>query len=921
MSDRSAARNAADHRDICCARTRRGLGVTHCALVIAMTIGMAPAAIHAQTAQDDEESLDFLFGDEPADRQEPEDTPPGEGEPEAESAQQSDDPSPAEENTPEPYDDVITVDERSPAVPAQEAGRPRPQIEEVIVTAQRREENIQDVAISITVFDQKQIADANITTGVDLANYTPSLSANTRFGPDNASFAIRGFTQDLRTTASVATYFAEVVAPRGQSSQTSGDGAGPGALFDLENVQVLKGPQGTLFGRNTTGGAVLLVPQKPTDEFEGYLEANGGNLGERRVQGVVNYPLTDNFKIRFGVDDKQRDGNLNNVLNFGADDLGNINYTAARLSLLWDVTDRLENYTILTFTDSQTNGYSSSLFACNEELLPSDVGSVLGTITDLLTGNLDLASTANPFALFVVQPCQQQLEEQRANGNDGYYDLYSSVADPKTNIREKRLINTTTWQISDSLTFKNIFAYAHLFTENESSIFGTFFQDPTNPNGRREFSVGASVQNPTAPVTSQETFIEEIQFQGTGFNDRLIWQAGIYYENSQPDGFSGNNAASFLYCDLGTISGPASGYDCFDPLGGILGGVLKQDYKTEYLNQAVYAQGTYDFTSWLSTTIGLRYTKDETEAYGIKTLHRYLGTVQRQPAVTITTPSVTSEAPTGLIELNVRPWSDIMFYGKYIRGYRQGNVIPAADEGLDSFTEETVDTYEIGAKTSFGGPVPGRFNFAVFHNDLTNQQLQGGYISTTSGPTTTIFNAGESRIRGFEVEAFLQPFQFMTASLSYSYLDTKLLEQEDRSDEVAQVGFFEGFTYTPIAVEGDELPFAADHSYAASLNFFLPIPQRWGRMNFGTTYAYTGEMRAAATGQTPFDILDDFALLNFNLAWTDILGRPLEFTAFATNVLDEQYATYVSGTYSALGIETRSVGLPRTIGARLRWNF
>src|SRR3546814_13370227 len=111
-------------------------------------------------------------------------------------------------------------------------------------------------------------------------------------------FAIRGFTQDLRTTASVATYFAEVVAPRGQSLQNSGDGAGPGSLFDLENVQVLKGPQGTLFGRNTTGGAVLIVPKKPPDYFEGYIEGSGGNFDARRLHAVVNVPVTDTFKLR-----------------------------------------------------------------------------------------------------------------------------------------------------------------------------------------------------------------------------------------------------------------------------------------------------------------------------------------------------------------------------------------------------------------------------------------------------------------------------------------------------------------------------------------------------------------------------------------------------------------------------------------------
>jgi iron complex outermembrane receptor protein len=136
-------------------------------------------------------------------------------------------------------------------VMAQDSGA---RLEEVVVSARRMEESAQDVPISITVFNQESIDKNNIVSGTDLAEYVPSLSANTRFGPDQPSFAIRGFTQELRTTASVGFYFAEVVAPRGGGSITAGDGGGPGAFFDLQDAVVLKGPQGTLFGRNTTGG-------------------------------------------------------------------------------------------------------------------------------------------------------------------------------------------------------------------------------------------------------------------------------------------------------------------------------------------------------------------------------------------------------------------------------------------------------------------------------------------------------------------------------------------------------------------------------------------------------------------------------------------------------------------------------------------
>src|SRR3984893_5653163 len=206
-------------------------------------------------------------------------------------------------------------------------------INEIIVTARRMEERLQDVPISITVFNQQQLEDRNIVNPQDLAAYVPSLSANTNFGSENSSFAIRGFVQDIGTAPSVGVYFGDVVAPRGASNGIpAGDGAGPGSFFDLQNVQVLKGPQGTLFGRNTTGGAVLLVPQKPTHNLEGYTEASAGNYDLKRAQGIINVPFGERARARFGVDYQRRDGYFRNVSGIGPDRLGDLEYISGRAS-------------------------------------------------------------------------------------------------------------------------------------------------------------------------------------------------------------------------------------------------------------------------------------------------------------------------------------------------------------------------------------------------------------------------------------------------------------------------------------------------------------------------------------------------------------------------------------------------------------
>ena len=336
----------------------------------------------------------------------------------------------------------------------------------------------------------------------------------------------------------------------------------------------------------------------------------------------------------------------------------------------------------------------------------------------------------------------------------------------------------------------------------------------------------------------------------------------------------------------------------------------------------MYAQASYDILESLSATLGLRYTWDDTKGFGIKERYTFAGTVQQAPIITVDTPKTESEAPTGLLEFNYRPFDNVMTYVKYIRGYRQGTVNLASDPGVNTHEPETVDTYEIGAKTRFGGWFPGVFNIAVFDNDFTDMQLQAGYVSPNSGPTTAIFNAGSSEIKGFEAELNLQLIDGLLASVSYSKLDTKLIEQDSNQAEVEEAaGAFAGFSYTPIAETGDELPFAPEESYVASLIYQLPLPRSIGPIDLSVTYVYTSEQRATGSSASPFDVIDEYSLWNYNLNWSDIMGMPLDLSLFVTNARDEEYVTYLSGTFNALGFDSRMVGLPKMYGARLKYRF
>ena len=446
---------------------------------------------------------------------------------------------------------------------------------DIIVTAQRVEQRLQDVPISITVLDQKTLAANNITSSKDLAQFTPGLAVNNRYGADNTTFTIRGFYQEQRSFATVGVFFADVVAPRGSGATFGGDGAGPGSLFDLQNVQVLKGPQGTLFGRNVTGGAVLLVPRKPTDQFEGYVEGSVGDYGMYRGQAVLNIPVAETFKVRLGVDHMKRDGYLKNAGNlgdgkYGNRGLGDVDYWAGRVSVVGDLTPDLENYMIASYTHSRNNG-------------------VIPKITAAFPGNSNLAFFGNESALQIAR---------EAPG--GFWTVSNRQPDSQAASDTWQLINTMTWQASDSLTVKNILSYGEFRGKTNLDLFGNYALLPGVTYGSetagqvRGFAF--THNNGLAGRTNaQSSFVGELQLQGHPGDGRLTWQAGGYVELNNPLGYSGVQTASFTACDdiLAFACLPSAALGGSSLSGGTGSYSLQQ---TRFRDYALYAQASYKLT-------------------------------------------------------------------------------------------------------------------------------------------------------------------------------------------------------------------------------------------------------------------------------------------------------------------------------------
>jgi iron complex outermembrane recepter protein len=807
---------------------------------------------------------------------------------------------------------------------------------DIVVTARRVEERLQDVPISITVFNQEQLANRNITNSTELALYTPSLTVNSRFGPEKASFSIRGFSQELNTLPTVGVYFADVIAPRLSSNITSGNGAGVGMMFDLQNVQVLKGPQGTLFGRNTTGGAILVVPQKPTDRLEGYIEGTYGNYNQRRVQAVLNVPLSDGLKVRAGIDWNKRDGYLINKSGIGPADLNDLDYISARLSVLARFGPTIENYTVATYVRTDTNNTVGRGAFCNR------------------TPGANLGGTAIVRGLICAQ-----LDRQIARG-DGLYDVENSHPNPFIKAWQWQIINTTTWEVSDNLTIKNIASYADAREAYAFNITG----DNT------AFPFVEVYPGPSKAQGHQYTWTEELQFQGTAMDGRLEWQAGGYLERSSPtEGYLGQEQYTSVFADCTNIYAFQCNYfQLTVPLGGgnffrsVVGNANIARNVYRYRNEGLYAQATYDLSEKFAITGGFRYTWDwqdvRADNIAVRPIHNdlpgagtltYACTRARTPAnpdarlaqggFCTRTFEQRSGAPTWLINLDYKPNSDIMVFVKYSRGYRGGG-INESNIGAETWRPEKLDTYEIGVKTSFRGTVSGNFNITGFWNEFKNQQATVSIPACIAGQTpgctapasvgiNGIQNVAASRIKGIEADASFAFFDnSLRLDLGYAYIDAKVT---GTSTPTCDSTAYNCALATFLSRVGSTLPYTPKHTVTATATYTLPIDESLGEISIGATLSYvdsqfvsSGNAAEFAAGRIPFDsgIIPSRTVINLNLNWKKVGGSPIDMAIFATNVNNED--AYVAGGASGLGTiggEFITLGPPRFYGVRLKYSF
>lgn len=705
---------------------------------------------------------------------------------------------------------------------------------DIVVTARRREEKLQDVPLSVTAFSPKSLTADRITTRTDLANFTPSLMTITGGYPSEfALFSLRGQGPAFGAVPGVVTYFAEVPELTGIDGRT-------GTYFDLANVQVLAGPQGTLFGKNATGGNVLFEPARPTNRQEGYIQLEAGNLNDRRAEFAVNLPIVDD-KVLFRVAGEigRRDGYTKDVgPYFAGKDYDNLDYQSIRASLIIRPTDRFELYTVGRYYHSTSNGPGTVLQQFNP-----DLGAQLF------------------FPGIVTAVADQEARGPRRVS----YDMNEFS---KTDYWQ--VLNQAKYELTDSLTLKNIVSYSELIYRYAYDYDATPF-----PISGQNSATGNPTQDPTY-------LSEELQLQGRLMNDALNFSVGGFYDHS---GLKKDQGGMFTQFPTSVFIGPFPA---------ILNNTAR--------SHAVFGQATFDFgragmIEGLSLTGGLRHTWDETATY---TQIYVLPATSGKGKFQYTSYNAS---------LDYQLTRGVHAYITSRDAYKAGGVNgPVPDDSpFHTFPPEKLQDLEIGlkAQTRLAG-MPTRFNIAAYRGNYHNiQRTTGELIGGTVLNVTR--SAAKGRVQGIELTTAIEPVRGLTLTASYSYIDAKYTKVADASAEAI--------------LQGSAFPYVPKNKLALGADFQQPMGTI-GTLALSANWAYQSKFSTAQTNISRVAYLPGYNTLAVRAGVNGIGGSNLDLNLFMANATNNTFATGLQDLYNAgLGSLTYTYNEPRTYGAQLRFHW
>jgi len=734
--------------------------------------------------------------------------------------------------------------------------RQAPDISEIVVTARRREESLEKVPIAITALSGEALENKSIHDVFALQTQVPGLTVvNNTSDKSLINFNIRGQQSFFGSpNDAVITYFADI--------PTSA--VGRALFYDLQNVQVLKGPQGTLFGRNTTGGAVLFEPARPEKDAKAAFSLRLGNYDKKESDGFVNMPLGSTLAARLAYAVGDTRGFVHDLTT--GKKLEGEKFWAMRLGLLWEPSASITNYLVGSYYKERSTGGASFIFAVRPNLTAPD-GTVIAN---------GLAATLNPL-----------LAAQRARGP---YVIANTPPDPRTNIDNITLTNITTARLSDAVTLKNIAGYRLVklvrTIDTDGTALSLIQNDPLNDH--------------------QEQFSEEFQIQANLGRMDLI--AGAFYLKNKPtnlDPFRANNSQVFGNVtqrpNYFTITSKAlfaqGGYEIVDG--------LKLNAGLRYTWDTVRNDAGQFVVNAASGAITCSAPFTNPSAFCIRTL------TTKNKKLTWLVGADYTISPRTLAYITAR------------RGYRTGATNGFAPAGAPlTYAPEVVDDVELGLKTNVDlGTMPVRMNIAAFRSKYKDAQ-RIVVVPVGTQLSTVVLNAASAVIKGLEAELTVRPAPGLTLGGYYALTDGKYNSffNFEYGRDISDIDF----VYTPRHKFGlsaaVEQPLNGIGTFAA--NFDYSWQSRQHAANKPDADLVLNPLTNRYVVGEPAAEIPSYGLLNGRIGVREVRGLNLDVSVFATNLTNKAYLRGLIGTtYSAAGFNSVTPGTPRTYGVEAKVRF
>lgn len=739
-------------------------------------------------------------------------------------------------------------------------------LEEVMVTAQKRTEKLNDVPVAVTMLSGEQINAAFANNIEDLQALVPSVSYRKGNTTRNSALTIRGIgtiSFSVAAEPSVSTVVDGVVL--GRSGQAFGD------LYDLERIEVLRGPQGTLFGKNASAGVINMTTRRPTDEFEGYLEVQLFQDNEYSLKGRFSGPLSDRARGSLTVLDKQFDGYIKNE--FNNQKANGYDRSGLRGMVEFDVSDDMS---MLFIAES---------YKANDECC---------TDLELLPGGRNPSSPAAPNSNGVVNGrADLDLDLRKID-----HDLVTETHDETTafsvqinkTMGEFELTSITAYRAWDNTEVREG-DFTSIAGDSDQPVFGVPFQlHDLGPQEWRQLSQEVRIASPVGGlveyqvggfywnIESERNFTRDASCQNNGGQ---LDQAMTWYANETLTGTDLTDA-------LADIGGYTADLGVTCNANDIVSATAYMS--TEFNNWAVFGDGKININDSMRVLFGLRYTDDEVSYSHLRRSNDVYG--RRGVGVRPATENTNLKGKTD--ETNVSgklgfQWDldeDSMVYFTASQGYKGPgfnvyyNFKANGDDALP-IAEETSESLELGYKYTAGNLM---INAALFHTDISDFQANNADCSD-GACITRLTSAGDVTTSGIEVDFMWRPIQNLTLSGGIASIDAEI-DEFNCPIGVANCS----------ARSGLPVPFAPDLKYSMIAEYVIPMDNM--EIIINGSFVHTDEQVSGLPGndgtQDPRGLLPEYDIVNASIGFSFDDDR-YRISLIGKNLGDESYVTTYSG--------------------------